>query len=359
MIVGIIGSGQLGYMMIITMKKYPLKFYVLDDNKGPAGYIADKFFTVNQYREFVDSCDFVTFEFEHVDKNTLEYASERGKLRPNIKTIELKRDRSLEKNFLKKNHFPIADYEYADTYKEAFNIAKDFNNAVIKTCKGGYDGKGQFYINPETKYKEENVHGPFVIERFINYDFEASIIAVRDSRGTFEFFSPSYNYNKNGILIYNIAPLKDHKKMVTMAQKLMEKLDYIGVMGIEYYVTDNDVKINEYAPRVHNTGHHTLLGSSISQFEEHIHAVADIPVVKPALFSPSGILNIIGTEIHDKVDDILNLGKSDIYWYHKADIRRKRKMGHINVYGKSVAEVREKIDKLINIVYNGNIDNFI
>jgi len=359
-ILGIIGSGQLGYMMINTMRKYPVKFYVIDENKGPAGYIADKFFYLNEYKNFVDSCNYVTFEFEQVDETVLKYAEEKNKLRPNIKSVDLKKDRLLEKNFLKNNNLPVAEYEISDNYKKAFEIAKSFGKGVIKSRHGGYDGKNQYFIDKNSEYKnEENI--PYVIEKFINYDYEASIIAVRNKDKKFEFFEPSFNYNKSSILIYNIAPLENNNikdKMVNIAKKLMDKLNYIGVMGIEFYVINNDVIINEYSPRVHNTGHHTLLGSSISQFEEHVRSIMDLNIVKPVLFKPSGILNIIGTDINNKINEIID-DKTDIYWYNKSEIRRKRKMGHINIYDETYNDVKIKINNLINIVYEYGIDNYL
>ena len=356
--VGIIGSGQLGYMMINTMRRYPIEFYVIDDNKGPSAFIADKFFDVSQYKEFVDSCDYVTYEFEHIDKNILEYADSKGKLRPSIKAVELKQDRSLEKKYLKDHGFPIADYEYAETYRDAFNKAKNFGKAVIKSCKGGYDGKNQYFIDSNSIF-EEYPDIPYVVEKFIDYKYEASIIAVRDSNGKFYHFEPSFNYNQNGILIYNISPIGNTIEMIDIAKKLMDSLDYIGVMGIEYYVVDGKVVINEYAPRVHNTGHHTLTGSSISQFEEHILAVAGMDIVRPELFVPSGIVNIIGTDIKEKIGPVLNLGNTNIYWYHKSEVRGKRKMGHVNVYGESYNAVEQKIREIIEILYGDRLEDFI
>ncbi|ARD85025.1 phosphoribosylaminoimidazole carboxylase ATPase subunit [Ferroplasma acidiphilum] len=356
--VGIIGSGQLGYMMINTMRRYPIEFYVIDDNKGPSAFIADKFFDVSQYKEFVDSCDYVTYEFEHIDKNILEYADSKGKLRPSIKAVELKQDRSLEKKYLKDHGFPIADYEYAETYRDAFNKAKNFGKAVIKSCKGGYDGKNQYFIDNSSRF-EEHPDIPYVVEKFIDYEYEASIIAVRDANGKFYHFEPSFNYNQNGILIYNISPIGNTIEMIDIAKKLMDSLEYIGVMGIEYYVVDGKVIINEYAPRVHNTGHHTLTGSSISQFEEHILAVAGMNIVRPDLFVPSGIVNIIGTDIKEKIGPVLNLGNTNIYWYHKNEVRGKRKMGHVNVYGESYNAVEQKIREIIEILYGDRLEDFI
>ncbi len=335
-----------------------MEFYVIDDNKGPSSEIADKFYDVSEYKDFVDACDYVTYEFEHISSDILHYADNQGKLRPSLKAVELKKDRSLEKKFLHEHNFPIAYYEYADTYKEAFNKAKSFHKAVIKSCKGGYDGKNQYYINEDTKY-ENHRDMPYVIEEFIEYDYEASIIAVRDINGKFYNFEPSFNYNKNGILIYNISPIKNTLEMIDIAKRLMESLDYIGVMGIEYYVKNGNVIINEYAPRVHNTGHHTLTGSSISQFEEHIMAVSGMDAVRPDLFVPSGIVNIIGTGIDKKIHRIMELGNTNIYWYHKNEVRRKRKMGHVNVYGNTYNEVKEKINNILEILYGDKLEDFI
>ncbi len=360
MILGIIGSGQLGYMMINTMRKYPMEFYVIDENKGPAGYIADKFFYLNDYKTFVDSCDYVTFEFEQVDETVLKYAGEKNKLRPDIKSVNLKKDRLLEKDFLRNNNLPVAEYEIADDYKKAFDIAQSFGKGVIKSRHGGYDGKNQYFIDKNTKYMaHDNI--PYVIEKFIDYDYEASIIAVRNENKDFEFFDPSFNYNKNGILIYNIAPVKNNNissKMINIAKTLMNKLNYIGVMGIEFYAVNDNVIINEYSPRVHNTGHHTVSGSSISQFEEHVRSVMNLKIVKPVLFKPSGILNIIGTDINGKINKIID-DKTDIYWYHKSDVRRKRKMGHINIYDDCYDNIQKKINELINIVYENGLDSYI
>ncbi len=356
--IGIIGSGQLGYMMINAMRRYPIEFYVIDDNRGPSSEIADKFYDVSDYKEFVDACDYVTYEFEHISSEILDYAEEQGKLRPSKKAVELKKDRSLEKKFLNEHNFPIANYKYAETYKEAFGKAKLFHKAVIKSCMGGYDGKNQYYINPDTEY-ENHPDMPYVIEEFIDYDYEASIIAVRDQKGKFYNFEPSFNYNQNGILIYNISPVKNTLEMIDIAKRLMESLEYIGVMGIEYYVKNDNVIINEYAPRVHNTGHHTLTGSSISQFEEHILAVSGMDAVRPDLFVPSGIVNIIGTGVDGKISRILELGKTNLYWYHKNEVRRKRKMGHVNVYGDTYVEVQEKIKEIMGILYGDNLKDFI
>ncbi len=359
--IGIIGSGQLGWMMMLESYNLPLEFYMLDNEPGPASYMARRFFKPDNYKEFVDSCDYVTYEFEHVDGRTLEYADKTQKLRPGLRSVELKRDRSIEKDFLRSINVPEADYEKADNFNEALKIAREKGDAVIKTCAGGYDGKGQFYVHNSdiSRFSELDVPGRFIVEDFINYDVEASIIAVRNDSGKFVFFEPSFNYNRNGILIYNIAPFNDKKsEMQEIAKKIMNELNYIGTMGIEFYIENGKVLVNEIAPRVHNTGHHTLKGSSISQFQEHIRAISNINVIEPELYKPSGIVNIIGRGIDDIYNDLLNVS-DDIYWYKKSEVRRKRKMGHVNITGESYKNVNDKVNKILNMLYMGRLDDFI
>ncbi|AAT44060.1 5-(carboxyamino)imidazole ribonucleotide synthase [Picrophilus oshimae] len=359
--IGIIGSGQLGWMMMLESYNLPVDFYMLDNEPGPASYMARKFFTPDKYKEFVDSCDYITYEFEHVDGRTLEYSEKSNKLRPGLKAIEIKRDRSLEKDFLRSINVPEADYEKADNFNEALKMARDKGNAVIKTCAGGYDGKGQFYVHDSdtSKFEGLDVPGRFIVEDFINYESEASIIAVRSESGEFQFFDPSFNYNKNGILIYNIAPFNDKKsEMQEIAKKIMNNLNYIGVMGIEFYIVNNKVLVNEIAPRVHNTGHHTLKGSSISQFQEHIRAISNMNIIRPELYKPSGIVNILGRGIDDVYNEIMKTA-DDVYWYRKPEIRRKRKMGHVNITGESYSDVNNRVNDVLNILYRGNLDQFI
>ena len=163
----------------------------------------------------------------------------------------------------------------------------------------------------------------------------------------------------NGILINSFAPSEDNG-MFEISRKLVQSLNYTGVMGIEFFIVDGKPFINEFAPRVHNTGHHTLMGSSISQFEQHIRAISGLPVGTPELLRPSGIVNIIGTELNNiRKISILKVGGTQIYWYGKGEVRRKRKMGHVNCISDSREGMSVKLGQVMAIVYGNDLAKFI
>ncbi|MHB1439500.1 MAG: 5-(carboxyamino)imidazole ribonucleotide synthase [Cuniculiplasma sp.] len=360
---GIAGAGQLGTMMIMESRGLPIRFNVYSENDGePALKLADKTFIGEDYKKFVDESDVVTFEFEHVNRKLLEYAESVGKLRPSLKSVELKIERHREKEFLKSHDFPVGEFMVAKNGEEALEMSKNFKKFVIKRSRGGYDGKGQYYyydLSEFPKHSEEK----FVVEKFIEYEEEASIICSRSRKNEFFYFEPSHNYNRKGILIRNSSPLQNERiisEMISISRKLMEDLDYIGVMGIEFFITPKGPLINEYAPRVHNTGHHTLMGSSYSQFEMHVRDVMDLPLFQPTTYIPSGIVNIIGMALTEKkAEDILALDNTRIYDYKKNGVRRKRKMGHVCVTSGSYDELMVKMDRVQSILYGNELDNYI
>ena len=357
--VGIIGGGQLGWMMVLEGRKLGYGFNSIDsDFSKPGVRISDHGFTYHQYREFVDSSDVVTYEFEHVDDRVLDYADSMGKLRPGMLPIRLKRDRSLEKEFLRDAGLPVAPFTVVNSLEELGKASKEFDRSIAKSAMGGYDGKGQYPISPG-RIPGDMPQGKYVLEEFVDFSQEASIIASRDIHGKMAFHTTSLNVNMRGMLVYNIAPFPD-TGMKEIARKLLEKLDYTGVMGIEFFIRDGKPMINEFSPRVHNSGHHTLLGSSISQFEQHIRAIAGLPVPEPELLSASGILNIIGRQISEELKNrILEIPGTQIYWYGKDNAKKRRKVGHVNVVAGSVGEVKDRIDALIDIMYGGNILDFL
>lgn len=347
-------------MMILEGRKLGDEFYVLGGNRDdPASSIADRHFPYEKYKEFVDLCDVVTYEFEHVDGEALEYAFEQKKLRPGMEPIRLKRDRSLEKEFLRSGGFPVPNFETAESLANLKEVRKDFGRCVIKSVSGGYDGKGQYYLKEGQSLPEDMPDQKYLIEDFVDYQYEASIIVSRSTNGEISAHVPSYNLNLNGILINNLAPT-DEMGMLEIARKLVYSLKYVGVMGIEFFIVDGKPLINEFAPRVHNTGHHTLMGSSISQFEQHLRAITGLPVGSPELLRPSGIVNIIGTDLGSiKKNSILKIGGTQIYWYGKNEIRRKRKLGHVNCISDTEEGVRTKLGQIMSVVYGSDLVKFI
>lgn len=362
-IVGIAGAGQLGLMMLLESAGLPLKFHVYADHPGDTALkFADKIFTGDQYREFVDSCDIVTFEFEHINPDLLKYADMKGKLRPSYDSVRLKMERHREKEYLKKRDFPVGDFYVAHGSDEALKYASQWEKFVIKTSMGGYDGKGQFYWDHMESFPQSDQE-IFVVEKFVNYLYEASLICARDQNGKIFSFEPSYNYNKKGILIINSTTIEDRQiesSMKEISAKLLDSLNYIGVMGIEFFVTEKGLLINEYAPRVHNTGHHTLMGSSISQFEMHVRSVAGLPLQEPVTYVPSGIVNINGTELDElQTMNILSIDGTRIYMYGKSPAKRKRKMGHVCVTASSNEKLMANQERIKKIIYGDNLDDFI
>lgn len=355
---GIIGSGQLGLMMILEGKRLGIDFHVIEKTTdGPASRIADKAYVYDHYKEFVDSCDFVTYEFEHVDERVLNYAMEQGKLRPGLLPVELKRDRSKEKLFLRENKLPVGNFKVAEDAASAALIGKDFGHAVIKSAHGGYDGKGQYLVENGI-VNEELPEGKYVVEQFVQFDMEASVIGARDPEGKTSFFQPSLNVNYKGMLYYNAAPIEDYG-MQKIVGELMEKLSYIGVMGVEFFIKDGKPYINEFAPRVHNSGHHTLMGSSVSQFEQHVRAVCGLPLAVPEIYRPSGILNLVGIQLDDSLrEKLLAEKETQLYWYGKNGIRKRRKVGHVNLAAKSYDGLLEKIRGLSETVYGKDLDQY-
>ncbi len=354
--IGIVGSGQLGWMMILEGRKLGLKFNVLGKAPGdPASRIADRYFSSGESEEFLKESDFVTYEFEHVDRNVLEQAEKEEKLAPPLLAVDLKMDRSREKDYLHSVGVPNARYRVAENPDEAFSIASDFEKAVIKQCFEGYDGKGQAVVSKGQFLTNSGINGKCVVEEFIDYDFEASIICYRDRHGDIGFYTPSLNYNSHGMLVYNECPVHDYG-MSSIATTLLTSLNYVGVMGIEFFIKDGKPLVNEISPRVHNSGHHTLMGSSISQFEQHIRIMADLPVSKPELYAPSGIVNLVGSVKDQLVEKILQMGNTTAYIYGKSE-RRRRKLGHINVVAPTFEELHKKIAEIKEMLYGNNLDS--
>lgn len=360
--IGILGGGQLGWMMILEGRKYPVKFYVLDVEDSPACRIADRCYHPSRYKEMIDEVDVVTYEFEHVYEEALNYSDEKNKLVPGINSVKLKRERWREKVFYKNNGIPTPTFFITNDAEEALKIARnEFNYyCVIKQSKGGYDGKGQYFIKNEKdfeKYSEEikKINDVFIVEKYVDFDYEASIIVVRSRNGVFKTYPPTYNYNEKGILVYNYGPLPNKDismEIINIAKKLVESLNYVGVMGIEFFVKNNNVMVNEFAPRVHNTGHYTLDAAFVSQFENHVRIILGLEIEDTMLLSHGGMVNILG--LSDVPLEVMKYGK--IYWYGKKEARKRRKMGHVNIVGNTLEEVKTKIDIVLNLLYPQGLD---
>ncbi|MCL4335255.1 MAG: 5-(carboxyamino)imidazole ribonucleotide synthase [Candidatus Thermoplasmatota archaeon] len=352
--IGITGSGQLGWMMILEGRKLGVEFNVAGESPNdPASRIADSFFPYTRMNDFVDSSDFVTFEFEHVPGDVIQYAMDQGKLFPSMESVVLKRDRSREKKFFTDHGIPTAKYYVSDDFTDAIEKSKAFSKSVVKQCFNGYDGKGQALVE-NGAVLSGSAEGKCIVEEFIDYDFEASIICYRDRHGRVGSFLPSLNFNSFGILLYNESPVNDYG-MREISEKLLSSLNYVGVMGIEFFIRNEKAMVNEFSPRVHNSGHHTLMGSSVSQFEQHVRILSDLPTVNPVLYRPSGIVNIIG-KMPTNIFDILKGKEAKPYIYGKAE-RRRRKIGHVNVTAETIDDLHSLIVEIKEGIYGKTLES--
>ncbi|QKQ99133.1 5-(carboxyamino)imidazole ribonucleotide synthase [Metallosphaera tengchongensis] len=348
----ILGGGQLGWMMVLEGSKFPINFYVYADREEPACRVARCF--KEDYKKIIEECDVVTFEFEHVDEGPLTLAHDLGKLLPGLNSVNLKRARHLEKEYLRKEGFPVPRFITVENGDEALRVLRDeFGGVgVIKKSEGGYDGKGQYFVkgNVEDFRFLEKEGGYFVVEEFVDFDYEASIIAVRRG-GEFKSYPGTFNYNEKGILVYNYGPY-ENQQMRDIAKELTSRLNYTGVIGIEFFVKEGKVMINEFAPRVHNTGHYTLDGAEVSQFEQHVRALSGLELGSTEVMSFSGTVNVLG--IQEPPLSVLQYGT--LYWYGKNSATKRRKMGHINVIGENLLDVKAKIEKVMKILYPNGLD---
>ena len=355
--VGILGGGQLGWMTILEGRKLGLEFLVLDpDPQAPASRIADLWFPPEKVEEFASLCDVVTAEFEHVPAEVVERVSDR--LRPSAEIFLMKRSRIEEKVTLLRKGYPVPRFLWGKRDDLPGLVESIGFPAVVKAERQGYDGKGQYRVE-KPGYIEEVLsnHAPedrFVVEELVSFEREVSVIGVRDQLGRIEVFPLTENLHREGILLYNrTVTLPDVEREVSsITRDLMEDLNVIGLLAVEFFVTgDGKVLINELAPRPHNTGHYTLDGTYTSQFENLLRAICGLPLGSTCLKMPSGMVNILGLDLDEiSLTSILSVEGARIYWYGKKK-RPRRKMGHINVVGRTEKEVWSKIRTLTETLY--------
>jgi 5-(carboxyamino)imidazole ribonucleotide synthase len=286
--------------------------------------------------EFARSCDVVTFEFENVPSATVAILGKHRPANPNARALAIAQERFAEKSFVSGLGLKTAAFARADTLAEARAAIEEIGTpAIIKTRRLGYDGKGQVKIAASHELAaamESLTHAPAILEQFVEFAFEASVIAVRGADGSFAAYDPPENYHAHHILKRSTvpAPLSDAQVLEAkrIARTVAEALDYVGVLCVELFVRkDGALLVNEIAPRVHNSGHWTLEACAISQFEQHIRAIAGWPLGDPSRHSDAVMENLIGEDARDW----LALAKSDgaLHLYGKSEIRSGRKMGHI------------------------------
>ena len=340
--IGILGGGQLGRMLAMAAARLGLKAHIYSDSDdAPAFQVCDRL-TIARYDDrvalatFADCCDAVTYEFENVPSEAAAILSEHKPTNPNARALAVAQDRLVEKSFIRDlglSTAPFANVESADAARGAFATLGG-GPAVLKTRRMGYDGKGQAIVRhgDDAASAFERFNRPCILEGFVEFIFEASVIGARASDGSFAAYDPPKNIHEHHILKRSIVPAPLSPAQVdaakTIAKHIADALDYVGVLGVELFVAkDGSLLVNEFAPRVHNSGHWTLEACLVSQFEQHIRCVAGWPLGDAARHSDAVMENIIGAEAADWQK--LAAGGGALHLYGKSEIREGRKMGHI------------------------------
>jgi 5-(carboxyamino)imidazole ribonucleotide synthase len=354
--IGILGGGQLGRMTALAARKMGYRIHIFEPGENsPAGQVADV--EVNaSYRDeerlvrFLDEIEVATFEFENIPAQTLNRAATVRPVRPSPEVLLICQNREREKLFLRKHKFPHARFEVVSSAEELARAVEAIGRpCVLKTADFGYDGKGQIKIGPydstETVWKHFNAPRG-VVEQWIRYRAELSVICSANPRGDFSTFPVSENIHTDHILEYSIVPARLEEKVQSegreIAEEIARAIGLVGLLAVEFFLTEeNSLIVNELAPRPHNSGHYTFDACVTSQFEQQVRAVCDLPLGSPRLLTPVVMCNLLGDLWQRGVPDwnlILEHPEAKLHLYGKEEARPGRKMGHFNVLGENVEE---------------------
>ncbi len=359
--IGIIGGGQLGRMMTISAKEMGYDVIVLEPTpNSPCGQVADQeivagYDDLEAIKQLSSLSDVITYEFENIDYEALAWLEEHTNLPQGSKLLKITQDRGFEKKAITDAGVQVAPYALVDTKKDLLDgIERLGTPCVLKTRRGGYDGKGQFVIKSSEDINlaaELLKAGPCILESWINFDKEVSVIVVRNPNGEIKTFPVGENIHKDNILFQTIVPARISEQVenqaIDMAVNLAKTFELVGTLAVEMFVTrDGEIFINELAPRPHNSGHYTIDACETSQFEQHIRAVCNLPLGETTLLSPVVMVNILGEHVEPILEKTKEHAVAKLHLYGKKEAKVKRKMGHINVLGHTIDEAFKKIDKI-------------
>ena len=358
--IGIIGGGQLGRMMGLAAKQNGFKVAVLDPSPdSPCAQIADLVITApfDQYDalyRLAEECEVITYEFENIDYEALKWLSERAYLPQGAELIRITQDRIMEKEALSFAGVEVAPYAVIQQQKDIYdNIEKLGLPAVLKTSRGGYDGKGQYVISNTNQIEEAAVlleNGPCVLEKWIPFEKELSVIVTRNPDGDLTYFPVVENIHVDNILHETIAPARMNSevstKAVEMAKKISETLDLVGTLAIEMFLTeDEEIYVNELAPRPHNSGHYSIEACDFSQFAQHMKAICNWPLIQPTLLKSAVMVNLLGEHMEPVMKVIPEHPDWFIHLYGKDVPKPKRKMGHVTLLSNNIEDTLSSIQE--------------
>ena len=351
--IGILGGGQLGRMLALSAARLGLHCHIYSPEKDSGAFEVVRASTCAAYEDeaalakFAASVDVITYEFENVPAKTAAFLAKRKPVFPDPHVLELTQDRLIEKNYIDGLKIAVAPYAAVHSASQlAAGLEKVGRPAVLKTTTMGYDGKGQVKIMPGDDANaawRKLKNAPCILEGFVKFEREVSVIAARSADGHVECFEVTENEHRDHILKISTVPAKVSPALASEARRIATRIakafDYVGVFAVEMFVVKTANKqavlVNEIAPRVHNSGHWTIDGATVSQFEQHIRAVAGWPLAKPIrLGRKVEMTNLIGAEVNE-TQAWLTVPGASVHLYGKTDARPGRKMGHVTrVYTK-------------------------
>ncbi|MEM7188688.1 MAG: 5-(carboxyamino)imidazole ribonucleotide synthase [Pseudomonadota bacterium] len=339
--IGILGGGQLGRMLAVAASRLGLKVHIFEPGaEPPAGQVADRVTTAGYddraaLEAFAGAVDVVTYEFENVPAEALDLIEDRVPIHPGRRALAVSQDRCDEKAFMESLGIAVAPWAAVGSASELMTaIGTVGTPAILKTRRLGYDGKGQFRLaDPgDAGLAWASLDGaPSVLEGFVDFEREVSVIGARSLDGQIVCYDPGENVHRDGILHTTTVNAEAGRRItadaVLTAGRILNALDYVGVMGVEMFVTPDGLLVNEIAPRVHNSGHWTIEACVIDQFQQHIRAVAGWPLGDGSRHSDAVMTNLIGDEADDWT--ALSAEQAGLHLYGKAESRPGRKMGHV------------------------------
>lgn len=361
--IGIVGGGQLARMMIFEAKKLGFFVTVLDPTpNSPAGQVADKQILASlddpkAMKTLAERSDFLTIEWEHANPELLDILAKSGlSVNPSAKTLEIIKDKLIQKQFLTKYKIPVAPFRAVETKEDIEKAAEELGYPlVLKARVGGYDGKGNAVIKNKTQidYALKKLNGKSLfVEGWVPFTKEVAVMVARNTKGEIKAHPVVETVHKNNICHTVFAPARVPKNILKKAEALgmevMQVLKSAGIFGIEMFVTkQGKVLVNEIAPRVHNSGHYSMDASLTNQFQQHIRAITGMPLGRTDLITPAVVMiNILGTRTGPAdvkgLERTLAIPGVFVHIYGKAETKIERKMGHINALGKSINDAWKK-----------------
>lgn len=343
---GILGGGQLGRMSALAAARLGIKTIIYTPEKdSPASFVSfqtiiGEYSDNTKLEQFAEKVDFISYEFENIPAETVNYLSEFKLTYPDSSLLEIAQDRILEKKYLNTIGIPTARWAAPQNPEELRKTLAEWgqSSCILKTIRFGYDGKGQARVSKSSDIEtiwSQFKNTPVIMEEIVDFSCEISVIVARGQNGEIKTYGPVLNEHKNHILACSVvpAPIPDpiEKKAIEITRLLAERIGLIGVLTLEMFVTKNGkILANEIAPRTHNSGHWTIDACAVSQFENHVRAVCGLPLGEPGRHSDAEMLNIIGEDAL-KAYTYLSMDNACLHLYGKQDVKPGRKMGHVTI----------------------------